>query len=1462
MKAKKAKNGIKVLISLVIAITITGIPAVVFADSGGDSGGDGNAVEGTTTDVLYGESGTPPYDPANYGRHEDNRHVEENGWYDPYAADRGGQVPPDVDVTYLDVPDPTVPHETSETNVVATVTNWDDVPHEVKVFLQIYEEIEPDPFTFWFDDMESCCHNWTAVDVDDDGVTWGWTEKRSYSPTHSYHNVYDCVMDDNGGTYVGNSLDQLISREIDITGLCDGTPSVWLNFKQWIQGEVSEEQGKFEDYGKVYYRIDGGAWVPLAIYADSEGEWLTADPDDFGSDYVLDIGTFTYSHGAPVGWFIPLTPDNTTIQIMFEWHSDPCTQFEGWYIDDVTLMAQCGGMQPLVWQEYKPVDEAMYLGAFNETAFQKQVQFMLPFTPKDDTTYFFEVYSELIDDDDVDGHYDFEGDNEFTTQNITWLGIPDTPEGWFIDPMTGARYWNPKNGVNESVYFGDWHDGAGISVYFGADGNEIVQIEKTTECIDVPISYVVANEGTIEEPIPYQIEVHKTAVENVFYDDYEQGDTDYYLDQGYEIGYFANPNCVLPHVETEMLAHSGTNAWYFGDAVCPDQNEGYYGSNMYCAFRTPEIDMNEYIGVTTTHLNYWVNFNINNELGPSPGYTGHFDPGYSDKWYFGVITDAGIYLFLSSTATSGTSGGWLPVESTNTPGEISGYNAVHPGNPWYPIIITAGPETTEPDLMTWLRSIGYDADGKIAFFWAMATGDANNNYPDEPWSGLYVDDVQLWGAGLGETIWSSDMMYETLEPGEQSDELTILWNACDYCDYTPVVKTHVEDDWNTHFKGDPDLGYMYNDEAQGSNLYIYTELYDEDFEGGGWMGDVGEFGSEWSTHDNTFGEPGQWVICDDGAPGWQLNHFLYTGDGDDSYENSYDNNRNDLVVPADGDGILAFDLTDMVMAQLRFDLWNEIETDWDYLTLEISNDSGDNWWTIAHWNNVTNYGYNMEEWVHYDMELFNGTDYIVAYNLYVPACPYIDPYPPCEYFINISYVNVSITEDMHFRFHFMSDSGYAYKGAYIDNIELVSLTNETVPYDGTDQPWRWTEEVLFEDDFEDGMGKWHTLEPWTGSMWHVSDTCSYPDDDEHCAANFDPYTYSSYNKQLYPAQCNLSGWGLPPAYWHYTTAMYFGYDSSYMNYRNNADDKLILDLDLSGVYQAWLRFYTNYTVIATGDFLYVEVSTDGGETWNTIATYQGDSGGWVAQSALPALGYTYNYGISLTPFTGGEALIRWRLVSDETDVGAIQIDDILVTGKRDTEAPVTTAIVNPPEPDGCNGWYTSDVTVTLTAVDREMGTTYYSIDGGTWLTYTGPITIGIDGEHTISYYSVDAVGNEETAKSVSFNIDKTAPTGSITSPEAGYIYFFGRQIMPRILDKSKALIIGGLTATATASDATSGVGYVTFSTSKGSVEDAVSPYEYNLPFYFPFGTDTLTVTVTDKACNTANAGSVDYIKIL
>ena len=430
-------------------------------------------------------------------------------------------------------------------------------------------------------------------------------------------------------------------------------------------------------------------------------------------------------------------------------------------------------------------------------------------------------------------------------------------------------------------------------------------------------------------------------------------------------------------------------------------------------------------------------------------------------------------------------------------------------------------------------------------------------------------------------------------------------------------------------------------------------------------------------------------------------------------------------------------------------------------------------------------------------------------------------------------------------------------------MKITCHQNESRPYDGTDIPWEWVETILFEDDMESGPDKWvHMIQP-TGSMWHLSDTCSYPDDDGgQSAANFDPSPWSSYNEYMEGTYVNLVWLG--PDYAHYGTfSNYFTYENSYLNYRNNADDKLILTVDLSGVYQAWLRYEVNYSVEAGFDYLVLEASGDDGSTWQELRRYTGDSGGWIDQTLGASVGFEpYNYGISLNNYVGDELMLRWRLLSDgSVNDRGIQLDDVRILGKVDDAAPVTVASLNPATPNGCNGWYTSAVTITLTAQDDiGMGTTFYRINGGSWLTYTAPIAINTEGEFDIDYYSVDAVGNEETAKTVSFAIDRTAPTGSIGIPQTGYIYFFGRELMPRILVKDKALIFGGLIATASASDGGSGVHYVTFTTSAGSVEDAVAPYQYPLPFYL-FGSDTLTVSVTDMACNSASIGSVDFFKI-
>ncbi|MGC9308442.1 MAG: OmpL47-type beta-barrel domain-containing protein, partial [Thermoplasmatota archaeon] len=987
--------------------------------------------------------------------------------------------------------------------------------------------------------------------------------------------------------------------------------------------------------------------------------------------------------------------------------------------------------------------------------------------------------------------------------------------------------------VNESVYFGNWHDGMAEYIKFEVSNP---MIEKSGNCVNIPISAKVSNQGTIEEPIPYTIEIKKTVIDFLIREDCEKGDIDYYTNpdnfedgNSYEAGWFVNPNALFYTVtDFRTGTPSPPNHFYFGVPLGEDQ--GVYPASFDNAFRLPYIDMEPYIvqdiDIGLEVALSWSYNPVGNVVGPS-------SHGYADGWCMGTWDPVNnVWLRLSSTDHSGYQD-WTVMTLYDI------MNGLYGG--WS----DTGKIETINELVSAHRNImgflGYADPGyKISIFFDNFADDTGAiGAPGSTWGGWCMDNINAYSVATGETVWSLDGVTESLEPGEVSEEIKTIWQACDFCDYTGVITTHVDDDWNTAFKGHPTLNYMYNDEAvtwdqDVGNLYIHKKIYDEDFESGGFFSESGEFDPEWSTHDNTFGLPGNWTVCSDGAPGWQENHVLWTGEGYPTYsEHDYGVYMDDVLIPKDEKtgGIKTWNLTDCNTLQLSFDFWQEIEMGaypWDVFYIEVSNDSGANWWLAYTWwmewvwptmNNAT---VNVEEWMHYDLVLMNNSP------LYIMD--------PC-----LGTFEMNITDEMTFRLHFNSDSNTQYKGAYVDDLALLCLENETIPMNGHDNTWHWVETVLFEDDFENGLGKWFNINEPTGSMWHISDTCSYPDDTNgHSAAVNDPYPWSSYDLD------------------------WLCYSHEDLTYRNNADDKLILDLDLSGVYQAWLTYKVNYTFNDDKDYVVVEINTGDGN-WFTIARYTGDSGGWTNQTANAPTGFSlisdWNYGIDISEYAGQPVQIRWRLITNATGTDAgLQLDNVVVYGKEDNEPPVTQALLGPSQPNGCNDWYVSDVTVTLNAQDREMGITKYSIDGGAWLTYTAPFTIGIEGQHTISYYSIDAVGNQEVTKSVSFKIDKTAPTGSLSVPQTGYIYFFGREIMPRILVKDKALIIGGLTAVVTASDATSGVQYVTFTTSQGSFEDAVAPYQYPLPFYF-FAGDTLTVTAMDNACNSANIGSVDYFKI-
>ena len=109
---------------------------------------------------------------------------------------------------------------------------------------------------------------------------------------------------------------------------------------------------------------------------------------------------------------------------------------------------------------------------------------------------------------------------------------------------------------------------------------------------------------------------------------------------------------------------------------------------------------------------------------------------------------------------------------------------------------------------------------------------------------------------------------------------------------------------------------------------------------------------------------------------------------------------------------------------------------------------------------------------------------------------------------------------------------------------------------------------------------------------------------------------------------------------------------------------------------------------------------------------------------------------------------------------------ILVTSEDGTEKlynvtiyKEVAAMIDPAEPNGENGWYTSPVTMTLSPADIAE----YSLDGGsTWTAYSAPVVFDQEGTHHVQYRR--SVNTGETG-SLEIKLDLTAPADATLSAD-------------------------------------------------------------------------------------------------
>jgi len=85
---------------------------------------------------------------------------------------------------------------------------------------------------------------------------------------------------------------------------------------------------------------------------------------------------------------------------------------------------------------------------------------------------------------------------------------------------------------------------------------------------------------------------------------------------------------------------------------------------------------------------------------------------------------------------------------------------------------------------------------------------------------------------------------------------------------------------------------------------------------------------------------------------------------------------------------------------------------------------------------------------------------------------------------------------------------------------------------------------------------------------------------------------------------------------------------------------------------------------------------------------------------------------------------------------------------------------------GSGDWYISGVNITLCPWDSVSGIseTLYSVDGGSWESYSGPVHLNTSGLHELEYYSTDFAGNIESPKTTTVRLDVDGPALEVSPP--------------------------------------------------------------------------------------------------
>jgi PKD repeat protein len=174
-----------------------------------------------------------------------------------------------------------------------------------------------------------------------------------------------------------------------------------------------------------------------------------------------------------------------------------------------------------------------------------------------------------------------------------------------------------------------------------------------------------------------------------------------------------------------------------------------------------------------------------------------------------------------------------------------------------------------------------------------------------------------------------------------------------------------------------------------------------------------------------------------------------------------------------------------------------------------------------------------------------------------------------------------------------------------------------------------------------------------------------------------------------------------------------------------------------------------------------------------------------------------------------------------TSTGGVDVDQLqfLGSGVADATPPTASATLNPATPNGSNGWYTSDVVVTVDGTDNaKVRFREYSLDNGaTWvqipLRISGfelpgdfelpasfplppfTVTVSTPGVNTVLYRTTDYSGLHSEVGTLTIKIDKAAPTVTASGIADGASYGDSIYVSPSWTATDAASGLASTTAT-------------------------------------------------------------------